>query len=218
MIEVVGVTVAFGRTLALDSIDTRLEPGVTGLFGPNGSGKSTLLRCIAGLIEPIVGHVAVDGRTMKRSDPSLRALFGYAGHSSGLYARLTVTENLRLIAQLYGAPADSVDSAIERLALDTISSSPAGSLSAGQKRRTAVARALLPDPRILLLDEPYANVDDEGAEIISQAIRAWSGGDKIAVVATHGAKRVRAYAEHGLVLNRGRLARETEYSDERVIR
>src|SRR3954471_4599175 len=97
MIEIDGVTVAYGRTLALDSIEATIQGGVTGLFGPNGSGKSTLLRCIAGLVDPIAGQIVVDGKEMRRADPSMRALIGYAGHTSGLYARLSVRENLALV-------------------------------------------------------------------------------------------------------------------------
>jgi heme ABC exporter ATP-binding subunit CcmA len=214
MIEIEGVTVAFSRTLALESVDAEIAPGVTGLFGPNGSGKSTLLRAIAGLVEPMRGRIVVDGREMNRADPSLRGLLGYAGHSSGLYARLTVAENLKLFARLYGVPPQAVEDALQRLDLGTLSATAAGALSAGQKRRASVARALLHGPQILLLDEPYANVDDEGAETISDAIRSWVTDGRIAVIATHGAKRVRAFAEHGLVLQRGRLARATEYASE----
>ena len=218
IIEIEGVTVAYGRTLALDAVDARIDAGVTGLFGPNGSGKSTLLRAVVGLITPISGRIVIDGRIVDRSDGSQRALFGYAGHASGLYARLSIAENLELMASLYGAPSSSVNQAVERLGLHEIARTPAGSLSAGQKRRASVARALLHDPRVLLLDEPYANVDDDAAEIISSAIRAWAGPDRIAVIATHGAKRVRAFAQHGLVLQRGRLARATEYTEGAIVR
>jgi ABC-type Mn2+/Zn2+ transport system ATPase subunit len=89
---------------------------------------------------------------------------------------------------------------------------PVGQLSAGLTRRAAVARALLHDPQILILDEPYANLDDEASESISNAIKAWFQEGRIGLVATHGAKKVRAYAHHGIVLQRGLLARAGTYT------
>jgi len=211
MIEIKDVTVVFGRTLALDAIDLEIAPGVTGLFGQNGSGKSTLLRTIAGLIRPTKGTVLINGGERARGDESARAALGFAGHESGLYARLTVKENLELFARLYGTAPTAVAGTLERLGLSGVSDVPVGSLSAGMKRRAAVARALLHDPDVLLLDEPYANLDDEASEAVSGAIREWSGPHKTAVIATHGAKRVKAYASAGVILQRGRVASHGTY-------
>jgi ABC-type multidrug transport system ATPase subunit len=94
---------------------------------------------------------------------------------------------------------------IEQLGLKDRRKTPVRSLSAGFKRRAAVARALLHEPRVLLLDEPYANLDDEASELVSAAVVAWRGPDRIAVVATHGAKKVKAYADAGIILRRGRV-------------
>ena len=214
MIVLENVTVAFGRTLALDEIDVRLDPGITGVFGPNGSGKSTLLRTIAGLIKPSQGRIVIDGEGGSRRSEEIRQRIGYAGHNSGLYARLSLTENLELFASLYASPRDRIPTMIESLALGPHARKPIADLSAGSKRRAAVARALLHDPDILLLDEPYANVDDEAAEAISAAIGQWKSEGKTALVATHGAKKVRAYADSGWILQRGRLIRTGDYRPE----
>lgn len=210
MITVDGVRVVFGRTVALDQLDLTLEPGVVGLFGPNASGKSTLLRVLAGLLAPARGRVAVAGTTARVSDEAFRRLVGYAGHQSGLYDRLTVEENLTLFATLHGAPRSRVSSTLAGLGLEPFAASRVGALSAGLRRRAAVARALLHDPRVLLLDEPYANLDDAAAQLVSDAVTEWWDPHRIAVIATHGAKRVRAFAHSGVVLQRGRLARRTE--------
>ncbi len=204
MITVEGLQVVFGRTVALSSLDLTLQPGVTGVFGPNGSGKSTLLRVLAGLLEPTAGRVLLEGAPMRASDERFRARVGYAGHQPGLYARLTVRENLELFATLHGVGAGRVDEALEGLGLVPHAGTHAGALSAGFKRRAAVARASLHEPDVLLLDEPYANLDDDAAELVSAVIMRWRYRGRVALVATHGAKRVKAYASGSLILQGGR--------------
>ena len=211
-IAVENVTIVFGRTLALDEIDIEVGPGITGVFGPNGSGKSTLLKAIAGLLKPTSGRIAIDGSDGNH-DESLRRRIGYAGHGSGLYGRLTLQENLELFASLYGADTSRAKRLIADLDLTEFAARPVTDLSAGSKRRAAVARAMVHDPEVLLLDEPYANVDDEASEAISLAIAAWKGEGKTALVATHGAKKVKAYADGGIILQRGRLIRVGRYTD-----
>lgn len=212
-IALTDVTVTFGRTLALDQVSAELPGGITGIFGPNGSGKSTLLRVIAGLIRPSRGAVAVNGTAVSIRDETFRQRVGYAGHESGLYGRLTLAENLRLFATMYGTSTEAADAVISTLQLDELAARPVRELSAGSKRRAAVARALVHDPDLLLLDEPYANVDDDAADAISASIMQWNADGKIALVATHGAKKVKAYADGGLVLQRGRLVRVGRYTD-----
>lgn len=211
-ISVENVTVVFGRTLALDEIDIEIGPGITGVFGPNGSGKSTLLKAIAGLLKPTTGRIAIDGSDGGR-DESLRRRIGFAGHGSGLYGRLTLQENLELFASLYGADTTRTGQLMDDLGLSEFAERPVSDLSAGSKRRAAVARALVHDPEVLLLDEPYANVDDEACEAISRAIATWKEEGKTGLVATHGAKKVRAYADGGIILRRGRLIRAGRYTD-----
>jgi heme ABC exporter ATP-binding subunit CcmA len=205
LIEARGVTVVYGRTVALDRIDLDLAEGVTGLFGQNGSGKSTLLRVIAGLLRPSAGTVMVGGRALDLREESFRRRLGYAGHDSGLYPHLSIEENLELFGRLYGCAPNAPGTILERVGLADRTDTRVGELSAGLKRRAAVARALLHDPDILLLDEPYANLDDDGAAAVTAAITAWRAPGKIGVVATHGAKRVKAYADGGVILTRGRV-------------
>jgi heme ABC exporter ATP-binding subunit CcmA len=202
--------VVFGRTIALNSLDLRIEPGITGLFGQNGSGKSTLLRTIAGLIKPTNGTIQIGNEAQDRE--AARGVLGFAGHESGLYPRLTLQENLQLFARLYGKSDERIDSTIEQLDLQEQKDVQVGSLSAGTKRRAAVARALLHEPTVLLLDEPYANLDDDSSERVSEAIRAWSKADRTAVIATHGAKKVKAYATAGIILQRGRVVTQGVYA------
>jgi heme ABC exporter ATP-binding subunit CcmA len=205
MITIRGLRVVFGRTVALDSIDVDLAPGVTGLFGQNASGKSTLLRVLAGLLTPDAGSVAIQGRAIDaRDEDSLRRI-GYVGHESGLYGRLTVRENLELFARLYGTDSERVGLLLDALGLNEREAVSVRELSAGFKRRASVARALMHEPELLLLDEPYANLDDDAAALVSSAVQEWRGAERIAVIATHGAKIVKAFADGGVILKRGRV-------------
>lgn len=205
MISTRDVRVVFGGTIALNAVDLELEAGIVGLFGPNGSGKSTLLRVFSGLLPPTAGAVLLEGAPIDLRDESVRRRLGYAGHASGLYDTLTVRENLELFARLYGA-VQRVERVIDALGLQSVVGTRVANLSAGWVRRVAVARAMVHDPDLLLLDEPYANLDDDASETVSTAIRAWKSAGKIAVIATHGAKRVRAFADAGIVLRRGEVA------------
>ncbi|MFP5297492.1 MAG: heme ABC exporter ATP-binding protein CcmA [Actinomycetota bacterium] len=203
MIEVHGLTVTYGRTLALHEMNLQIRPGVTGLFGQNGAGKSTLLRVLAGLRRPSSGYVTIDGEVVDVRDETFRRFIAYSGHEIGLYRHLTVTENLQLFARMYGVSPSRIDEVLEGIGLADRAGSRVGQLSAGLARRASVARALLHEPRLLLLDEPYANLDDEASDKISTMLRAWSGGPGYAIVATHGAKRVKSFADGAIILKRG---------------
>lgn len=205
MISLEGLTVVYGRTLALDDLDIQLRPGVTGLFGQNGAGKSTLLRVLAGLLRPTRGKISIDGIEVNLNREDFRRKVSYVGHDSGLYNQLTVAENLELFATLYGAPQHQADSSIEAVGLQDRATTRVRDLSAGLKRRAAVAKALVHEPTLLLLDEPYANLDDQAAELLSAAVQAWQQPGRYAVIATHGAKRVKSFASESVILQRGTL-------------
>ena len=210
-IEIRELKVAYGRTLALDGVHLELEGGIAGLFGPNGSGKSTLLRVLAGLLRPTSGSVLAFGQPISMKNETLRGRIGYAGHRSGLYGRLTVMENLEMFARLHGVPPKRAAGVIEELGLGSRAGTPVAALSAGFKRRAAVARALVHEPDMLLLDEPYANLDDEAAAFVSDAVVDWRRDGRVAIIATHGAKKVKAYADAGLILQHGHLLKQGVY-------
>jgi heme exporter protein A len=202
------LSVVFGSTVAIDDLNVEIGPGVTGLFGPNGSGKSTLLRVVAGLLRPTSGRVTIDGVP----DPGrIRWIVGYAGHNSGLYRDLTVRENLSLFARLYGVPDERVGSVVGALGIEMHANTRVADLSAGFVRRAAVARAILHEPAVLLLDEPYANLDDDAAELLSDAVKAWRAPGRSAVIATHGAKKVKRFADAGVILRDGRVVVSGRY-------
>ena len=205
MIELDDVRVMYGRTLALDSISLDLRDGVTGLFGQNGSGKSTLLKVIAGFVRPTHGDVRSGERPVRLGDEEWRRILGYAGHEPGLYGRLTVIENLELFARLYGTSPARAAELLEALDIADRRDSRVDALSAGLKRRVSVARALLHEPSVLLLDEPYANLDDDAADRVSEVVRDWRKPGRIALIATHGAKRVKEFADAAIILKQAHV-------------
>ena len=210
-VEIRDLKVAYGRTLALDGVHLELAGGVAGLFGPNGSGKSTLLRVLAGLLRPTSGAVLAFGQPISMKNETLRGRIGYAGHRSGLYGRLTVMENLQMFARLHGVSSQRPALVVEQLGLGARADTPVVALSAGFRRRAAVARALVHEPDLLLLDEPYANLDDEAAAFVSDAVVGWRRDGRVAIIATHGAKKVKAYADAGLILQHGHLLKQGVY-------
>src|SRR5437016_8176710 len=155
MLRADGLRHAFGHVMALDDISFSLAPGRTlVIFGPNGAGKTTLLKVLAGLIRPQQGWARVAGG---------RRAIGWIGHQSHLYGHLSVTENLLFWAALYGVAAAErgvrAAAILERLGLSDRAGQPVWSLSRGLAQRAAIAKALVHDPRVLLLDEPFPGLD-----------------------------------------------------------
>jgi ABC-type multidrug transport system ATPase subunit len=176
-----GLRHAFGRVVALDDVSFRLLPGQTlAIFGPNGAGKTTLLKVLAGLIRPQGGWAAVDG--------GARAI-GWIDHQSHLYGHLTVRENLLFWAALYGVAAAErgprADAVLGRLGLSERAGQPVWSLSRGLIQRAAIARALIHDPAVLLLDEPFTGLDLAAAAELRALLAELRGGGRILVLATH---------------------------------
>ena len=162
------LTKRFGHVLALDRLSIDIpDRTLTLISGPNGAGKSTLLRILAGLTRPTRGEAQVFGEAPTRR----RETLGYLAQGSGLYGELSVRENLEFCASLHGLGNRDVDRVIEELDLGTVSERRAGTLSLGFRRRSGLARALLPRPRLLLLDEPWNGLDAESAERLADRLR-----------------------------------------------
>lgn len=157
MIEIRGLSKRFGPIKALQELDLEIERGTkTAIVGPNGSGKSTLLKLCVGLLRPTLGEITIDSKPPRQS----RSAIGYLGHDSYLYPQLTVRENIEMYASLYNVhPAYGLVIA-EELDLAARMDSPVGELSRGQVQKAALARSMLHEPELLILDEPFSGLDE----------------------------------------------------------
>src|SRR5690606_7726295 len=175
------------------------------VLGPNGAGKSTLLRMLATLLRPEAGELTVCGRRLPDEAGAARAEIGYLGHDPLVYLDLTARQNLELYADLYGLPGGRrlVDDALERVGLLARSYDTVRTFSRGMAQRLGLARVLLHDPRLLLLDEPYAGLDAAGAHLLDEVLGDASRGRGVVIV-THEVERGVALAGRLLVLRAGR--------------
>ena len=152
------------------------------LRGPNGAGKTTLLRTIAGYMQPAAGHVRIDGVA---SDATLGEHCHYVGHLNAVKAQLTVAENLDFWRRYLGGTATDLDTILERLGLDAIADAAAAYLSAGQKRRLALARLLVARRAVWLLDEPTVSLDTDGTATLAAMAGEHCAGGGLVIAATH---------------------------------
>ena len=160
------------------------------LRGPNGAGKTTLLRLCAGLIPLERGHGRVLGVDLKNDRELVRHRVGVIGHNNGLYADLTVTENVRFWGRTVGATRAEVDAALRRMGLDgRLADLPVSRLSAGQKRRTALAGLVARRAELWLLDEPHAGLDAAGRDELDQVLKMAAAAGATVMVASHELER-----------------------------
>jgi heme exporter protein A len=179
-IELEGLTRRYGDREALSDVSLTLPAGATlVVFGPNGAGKTTLLRVLATLLRPHGGGTRVLGHALPRDGWAVRGRVGFLGHASLLYRDLTARENLRFHARLHGAPAERVEELLEAVGLRARADDPVHTYSRGMVQRAAVARAVLHNPELLLLDEPTANLDPHAAELVEPLIGAASGRTRV---------------------------------------
>jgi heme exporter protein A len=201
------VTRNFGRRRALASVSFTAGAGrLVALLGANGSGKSTLLSIAATLLEPSSGEVRYGALTAKAAGPALRRRIGLLGHDLYLYAELTAQENLQFFAELYGLD-DSrrrVGEALTSAALADRAGDPVSSFSRGMRQRLALERALLHDPRLLLLDEPFTGLDDASSEALRARLSRARERGAIVILTTHELEAVDGLVDDAYVLSRGR--------------
>ena len=184
MIELEGLDRRYGERVALAGVSVRVAEGQTlGVFGPNGAGKTTLLRVLAGLLRPHGGHASVLGAELPRESWKLRGQVGLLAHEPLLYRELTPRENLRFHADLHGVPHARVEEVLAAVGMTARADDRLAELSRGMVQRVAAARAVLHDPPLLLLDEPWAGLDPAAIELLEPVVGRASG--KTRVVVTH---------------------------------
>jgi heme exporter protein A len=202
-IELDGLERRFGERVALAGVSVRVEAGQTlAVLGGNGAGKTTLLRVLAGLLRPHAGSARVLGAALPGERWKLPGHVGYLGHEPLLYRELSGRENLAYHARLHGVSAERVDQLLGAVGMERRAGDPVRELSRGMVQRLAVARAVLHDPPLLLLDEPRASLDPAAAELLEPLIGRASGRTRVLV--SHDVEGALSEADAALRLKRGR--------------
>ena len=202
-LQVEGLARHYGEREALSGVSLSLTAGQTlVVFGPNGAGKTTLLRVLATLLRPHAGDVRVLGSRLPDEAWAVRGRVGLLGHEPLLYRELTARENLRFHARLHGVGDERVQELLEAVAIAERSREPLRTLSRGMVQRVAVARAVLHDPELLLLDEPHSNLDPAAIGLVAPLIGAASGRTR--VICSHDPSGGLAEADVVLGLRAGR--------------
>jgi heme exporter protein A len=195
-------------------VDLAIEPGqFVALFGPNGAGKTTLSKIVAALLRPTRGEVRIAGLRPRGKDArELRRRIGVLSHRSFLYAHLSARENLLFFGGLYGLPEleGRVGAWLERVGLAHRADDPVGGFSRGMVQRLAIARSLLHEPGLLLLDEPHTGLDPAGARTLHDLLAEVRREGRTVLMVTHDPNRGLDLCDRALVLVRGRLVAELE--------
>jgi heme exporter protein A len=188
------------------------------LFGPNGAGKTTLLRTIAMLTRPSSGVIRFLGLDLREWDAQVRRLVGLVSHQPFLQPDLCATENLWLYARLYETPdaKSSVARALERVGLAARGRDLVRSFSRGMQQRLSIARVLLYEPALLLLDEPYTGLDPQAAQLLETLIVEWREKGRAVILTSHDLERGARFGGRVLILRAGRIAYEGTSADRQI--
>jgi heme ABC exporter ATP-binding subunit CcmA len=203
----------FERRRALHQISFSCRAGeVVGLLGPNGAGKSTLLAILSTLLTPTSGRIHYGSHTAARSGAALRRRLGWLGHDLQIYPELTARENLAFFARLHGVAEVSarVDAALGSARLTARGDDLVSSFSRGMRQRLALERALLHDPRLVLLDEPFTGLDQAAAEALSSRLRTLAARGAMVLMATHDFDLADHVLDRAVILRDGRLIAVTD--------
>jgi heme ABC exporter ATP-binding subunit CcmA len=208
VISVDGLVKQFGRFAALRGVRAEFAPGrLYVILGDNGAGKTTLLRCLAGLARPTRGTVTVLGQADVHA---VSAQIGYMAHPSLLYDEMSAMENLRYFAGLYDIGDDATCArVIAAVGLDPTLARPVAQYSQGMRQRLSLARAILNDPQILLLDEPFSNVDAHSAHEMAGLLARMRDSGKTVLVVTHQASLLENAADEFVWMEAGKITRRT---------
>ena len=207
----------FGRQFALHRVSLELEAGtITGLVGDNGAGKTTLLNIIATLDPPTSGEINYDKLSWEQFSRQARARIGWVSHDSLVYDDLTGRENLRFFGDLYGL--DDLDALVtqwlERVGLTNASDQRVGTYSRGMRQRLTLARALIHDPSLVLLDEPLTGLDQGGRRVMADVFARLRQEKKIVAMVTHDLATLAELADQVAILRAGKLVDFSEVDSE----
>lgn len=210
------ITKSFGQHRVLDALDLEAQPGeLLCLLGRNGAGKTTLLKILAGLLKPEAGSIWLDDRQVDYAESNARHGIGLIMHQPFLYEHLTGIENLRFYARLYKVPDDTaaLQAALAQVGMQRFGGKPVRAYSRGMKQRLTIVRALLHNPHILLLDEPYTGLDLQGSLVFNQLMIEKRKQGHIVILTTHDLSHALPISSRFAFLARGKVAEDLPNRD-----
>jgi sodium transport system ATP-binding protein len=218
MIEVEALSKSYGKHLAVQSLSFKANDGeIYGLLGPNGAGKTTTLRILATLLAPSSGSARVAGFDIRQNPEAVRRNVGVVNGGMGLYDRLTGREILRYFASFYGIKAREADIEIAKLsaalAMDELLDRKAGEYSTGMKQKVVIARAVIHQPAVLILDEATNGLDVVARRAVLEFARAYKGFGRVVIFSTHIMAEAEELCERAAVIDHGQLIAEGSISD-----
>jgi heme exporter protein A len=209
-VRLVDVSRHFGRRRAVSQVSLTARSGdIVGLLGPNGAGKSTLIGMLATLVAPTSGSVTYGGQPARALGGQLRRTIGLLAHELHLYTELSARQNLAFFARLYGLDdRDTVDRALTAAGLAERADEAVSGFSRGMRQRLALERALLHQPRLVLMDEPFTGLDDAAAQLITDRLRRLASAGAIVVMATHDLDLADGLVNRVAIVRAGRLLQD----------
>ncbi len=223
MLELRNVTKRFPGVLAVDNVSFSAHPGeITGYLGPNGSGKSTTMKMIAGLIEIGSGEILFRGEPIRRDLIAHKRRMGYVPEEPYLYSHLSGLEYLVMVAQLRGLPekrtAERIDGLLRLLSLHSDRRSPISAYSKGMRQKILLAGALLHDPDLILLDEPFSGLDVSSALVLRSLVQELATRGKTTLFSSHELETVERVSSRVVILHRGKVAADDSIEHLRALR
>ena len=217
IIEIKELKKVYNKTIAVNNLNFEIQKGkIIGLLGPNGCGKSTTIGMMLGLIKPTSGSVIINNKNIENNRTSLLEKMNFISPYVELPKKLTVEENLKVYARLYGVKnlKEKIDNLIEKLNLIEFKSRKTGELSSGQKNRVSLAKALINDPEILLLDEPTASLDPDVGDYIRSFIEDFaSNKGSTILLASHNMNEVERLCHEVMMMKNGKIIDRGTSSD-----
>lgn len=205
-IELTNLSIRYGSFVAVDNLSLAVQPGeVFGLLGPNGAGKTTTFLCLTNQVTACDGQATIFGHNLAVSFQAVKARFGYVPDVDNHYEEFTAGQNLRLYCDLYGVPAQRIDQCLEKVELLREKDLPVRAYSKGMKKKLLLARELLHEPEVLLLDEPTANLDVHSTQLIREVIQDLAANGATVFVTTHNMQEVEEVCDRVAIINHGKL-------------